>query len=125
VKWSTLLILGMAAGTPLASAQQASGANPALLNQLRSACQADVQKLCPNVQPGGGRIVDCLAQHKDDVSTQCKQAILQARQTQTTGQGQAQGQNAGTAATPNPAQAPGQGQGQQNKNLPPTAGFSP
>jgi hypothetical protein len=116
MKWTTLLILSMAAGTPLASAQQAPGPNSAVLNQLRTACQTDVQKLCPNVQPGGGRIVDCLGQHKDYVSAQCKSAIMQARQTQGPGQGQQQ--------RPGQVQNPPQGQG-QNQNLPPTAGFSP
>ncbi len=34
----------------------------------RVACAADVQKLCPNVPQGGGRIIACLKQHKDEVS---------------------------------------------------------
>ena len=44
----------------------------------RAACEADVQKLCAGVQPGGGRILACLKQHKDQVSDGCKQAVQKA-----------------------------------------------
>jgi hypothetical protein len=46
---------------------------------LRSACAADIEKLCPGIQPGGGRIVQCLKQHKTEVSDTCKQGIAKAR----------------------------------------------
>ena len=46
----------------------------------RAACAADVQKLCSNVPPGGGRIIACLKQHKEEVSDRCKQAIISAMQ---------------------------------------------
>jgi len=49
---------------------------------VRAACQADVQKLCATVQPGGGRIVACLKEHKEEVSDGCKQAIGKAKQNQ-------------------------------------------
>jgi hypothetical protein len=44
----------------------------------RAACETDIQKLCPGVQPGGGRILACLKQHKDQVSDACKQAVVKA-----------------------------------------------
>ena len=44
----------------------------------RAACEADVQKLCNGVQPGGGRILACLKQHKDEVSDGCKRAVQKA-----------------------------------------------
>jgi hypothetical protein len=47
---------------------------------LHAACDADIQKLCPGVQPGGGRILACLKQNKDAVSDTCKQAIVKAMQ---------------------------------------------
>lgn len=43
------------------------------------ACKADVEKLCPDVQPGGGRIIQCLKQHKDEVSAECKARLRQMR----------------------------------------------
>jgi Cysteine rich repeat len=50
----------------------------AALAALRAGCAADAQKLCAGVQPGGGRIVACLKEHKDALSDQCKQAAAQA-----------------------------------------------
>ena len=44
----------------------------------RAACEADIQKLCAGVKPGGGRILACLKQHKDQVSDGCKQAVVKA-----------------------------------------------
>ena len=90
-----------------AAADQPSAATSTLLNEVRAACQADAQNLCPGVQAGGGRIISCLAQHKDTVSDACKQALIKARQAQ--GQGQNQEQNPGQ----NPGQSPTQGQNQE------------
>jgi hypothetical protein len=44
------------------------------LAAIRAGCADDAQKLCAGVQPGGGRIVACLKQHKDSLSDRCKQA---------------------------------------------------
>jgi cysteine rich repeat protein len=44
----------------------------------RAACATDIQKLCAGVKPGGGRILVCLKQHKDQVSDGCKQAVAKA-----------------------------------------------
>jgi hypothetical protein len=46
--------------------------------EARAACDTDIQKFCPTVQPGGGRILACLKQHKDQVSDGCKQAVTKA-----------------------------------------------
>jgi Cysteine rich repeat len=47
-------------------AQPAQAPSQQLLAEARAACDTDIQKLCPTVQPGGGRIFACLKQHKDD-----------------------------------------------------------
>jgi len=44
-------------------------------NPMRSACKADIQTLCGAVQPGGGRIRDCMRQHRTALSATCKLAI--------------------------------------------------
>ena len=49
-------------------------------NAVRVACEADVPKVCPGVQPGGGRIIQCLVQHQNEVSEACKQALAKAKQ---------------------------------------------
>src|SRR5258708_4712490 len=48
------------------------------LAAIRAACAGDAQKLCAGVQPGGGRIVACLKEHKDSLSDRCKQAAALA-----------------------------------------------
>ena len=65
------LLLVVCAGT---SAQFAPAQDQLSLAAIRAACAEDAQKLCPGVQPGGGRIVACLKEHKDSLSDRCKQA---------------------------------------------------
>jgi hypothetical protein len=38
-------------------------------------CQQEVQALCAGVQPGGGRIRDCMKEHRVQLSVACKVAI--------------------------------------------------
>jgi hypothetical protein len=63
---------------PLAWAQ-----DNAALAVLRAGCTNDAQKFCANVEPGGGRILQCLKDHKDSLSDQCKQAAQLASGTST------------------------------------------
>src|SRR5580692_1857520 len=70
MKSSTLLLFVCAA----AAAQSARADNQTSLAAIQAACAGDAQKLCAGVQPGGGRIVACLKEHKDELSDQCKQA---------------------------------------------------
>jgi hypothetical protein len=44
---------------------------------LRSACGGDVRSLCGGVQPGGGRIVQCLATKAASISPACKEVLSQ------------------------------------------------
>ena len=41
----------------------------------RGACLQDVKTLCAGVQPGGGRIRDCIREHRAQLSQDCKMAI--------------------------------------------------
>lgn len=70
--------------TPPAAQSPAPGPGPQpssqALAEARAACDPDIQKLCPTVQPGGGRILACLKQHKDQVSDGCKQAVVRVMQ---------------------------------------------
>ncbi|GGF75063.1 hypothetical protein GCM10007301_38680 [Azorhizobium oxalatiphilum] len=51
---------------------------------IQKACGADIQKLCAGVQPGGGRIVQCMKAHEAQVSEGCKStmAALKAQRAQ-------------------------------------------
>lgn len=40
-----------------------------------AACDADLQRFCSDVQPGGGRVMQCLRQHGGELSPSCKDAI--------------------------------------------------
>ena len=42
-------------------------------------CGADVAQLCKEVQPGDGRIIECLKEHQSELSDSCKTYFSQAR----------------------------------------------
>ena len=57
----------------------------AMSNNLDRPCAQDAKVLCPNVQPGEGRIRKCLKENKEKVSEACKQKVrakMQARKAQ-------------------------------------------
>lgn len=45
----------------------------------KDACKEDAQKLCKDIQPGGGRIVQCLKQHESELSHACREKIESPR----------------------------------------------
>ena len=93
---------------------QGSCAQTASPQDPQAACAADLQKLCPNVPTGGGRILACLKQHQQEVSQGCKQAILAAMRKPGGGTGPA----AGPAPAPVEQPAPG-------SSVPPTPAAQP
>jgi hypothetical protein len=46
---------------------------------LADQCRADIESKCAAVQPGQGRIKQCLAMHEDSLSQPCTQAISETR----------------------------------------------
>ena len=38
-------------------------------------CKADIEKFCKGVQPGQGRIIQCMKQHEAEFSPACKEQI--------------------------------------------------
>jgi hypothetical protein len=54
-------------------------AQPARTGEAAKACESDVKTLCPDVQPGQGRIAQCLRKHRDKVSEGCKAQMKEMR----------------------------------------------
>ena len=42
-------------------------------------CRQDAQRFCKDVQPGGGRIVDCLLDHQKDLSDACYDTLAKRK----------------------------------------------
>jgi hypothetical protein len=82
-----LMLCGVASGMPCAYADDA-----AAMAILRTGCADDAQRLCAGVQPGGGRVLACLKEHKDALSDRCKQAA------RPTGRGSERRQSGATSA---------------------------
>ena len=61
----------------LGSRVRARRARSAQQAEAMKYCKADVARLCPGVQMGGGRIIACLKEHKMEVSVGCAK-FLQA-----------------------------------------------
>ena len=73
--------------SPLALAQGAPPPPPAggaghggHMSKVREACRPDVERLCKDVKPGGGRIRECLKAHQAELSDTCKAAVKDARE---------------------------------------------
>ena len=47
----------------------------AALSYVANECDADLDKYCESIEPGKGRLLDCLDKHDKQVSKRCKQAI--------------------------------------------------
>jgi hypothetical protein len=43
-----------------------------LIQEFGLACKGDVDRYCPAVEPGGGRVLGCLSQHQVEISTPCQ-----------------------------------------------------
>jgi hypothetical protein len=46
---------------------------------MRQTCAPDIQHFCAGIQPGGGRIMQCMKTHGDAVSFDCNTAMLNAK----------------------------------------------
>lgn len=69
------VILTLSLLTALAAGSAAQAQAQAQQNDLAKYCQADIKRLCPTVQPGGGRVMQCLKAHSKEMSVGCAQAL--------------------------------------------------
>ena len=42
---------------------------------MAKACAEDIKTLCPGVKPGEGRIIQCLKEHRQEVSPSCSEMM--------------------------------------------------
>jgi len=50
------------------------------LKEVHAACEDDITMFCAGVQPGEGRIVKCLKEHKAELSSKCQEGIMKAKE---------------------------------------------
>jgi hypothetical protein len=67
--------LAIASALSLAAFISAESRALAQQAQAMKYCKEDVARLCPGVQPGGGRIIGCLKAHKMEISVGCGKAL--------------------------------------------------
>lgn len=79
-----LLVLPVLLAAGAAAAQQ--GSPPPGAAHVRQACAADIQRLCPDAQPGRGGVRMCLRDHQNELSDDCRSAIAAMRQHHRQGQ---------------------------------------
>jgi hypothetical protein len=48
--------------------------------QLLKYCKADVERLCAGIEPGGGRLIECLKANKEGMSVGCAQALMKLKE---------------------------------------------
>jgi hypothetical protein len=77
-----LAALGQATAQPTTAAPAVpSAAIKEARAQMRSACRADVQKFCADVERGKGAIVGCLQTHRTELAPECTSARALLRET--------------------------------------------
>jgi len=54
--------------TPTASRAQG-------MEDIKTYCMEDIERLCKGIQPGGGRLLQCLKANKKSMSVGCAQAL--------------------------------------------------
>jgi hypothetical protein len=54
-------------GVPVTRAQE--------VDDIKTYCMEDIERLCKGIEPGGGRLIECLKAHKKGMSVGCAQAL--------------------------------------------------
>jgi hypothetical protein len=65
--------------TPMPSRDSGQPHRGAAAAEIRAACGRDVRRLCFGIQPGGGRIIECLLAHGGALSSTCSAELRRMR----------------------------------------------
>jgi hypothetical protein len=49
------------------------------VEEFSEACKSDANKFCKQVKPGGGRILQCLKQHENELAPDCKAKMVKSK----------------------------------------------
>ena len=73
---------GAAAVAPRSAPAAGSGAmaHGDAMEIFREECGADVRRVCRGVFPGGGRVIGCLAENREQLSPACRTAMMELRE---------------------------------------------
>ena len=74
---TTILLLLVSATMPTFAQGQGLEAE---IQALKTYCKPDIERLCPNVEPGGGRIKACLMAQKDELTVGCAKALQELKE---------------------------------------------
>jgi hypothetical protein len=56
-----------------------TGGRQAEIAKIRADCRRDMQQFCRTVEPGGGRIIQCLLSHRSSLASACRSDLLAVR----------------------------------------------
>lgn len=75
MKMLAALLLILSSAMAAVPAQAANQVTKAQLLELRQNCRADVQRLCPGVEPRDGQLRQCLADKQQLLSEACARSL--------------------------------------------------
>ncbi|ORE96341.1 cysteine rich repeat-containing protein [Acuticoccus yangtzensis] len=70
---ASALMSGVAGAT--AQTQQMPDLSRAEMKQIFVSCREDYKRYCSTVEPGEGRIARCMADNRDQLSSQCRTTV--------------------------------------------------
>jgi hypothetical protein len=72
---SCALLLSFSAPTSVSAQSNARERLASAVEMVEAACAADIDKFCPNITRGEGRVIVCMQAHDDKLSRRCQFAV--------------------------------------------------
>ena len=74
-KWESQMPVRFLSAALITSFILASPVKSQELQDLRTYCMSDIERLCKGIEPGGGRILKCLKAKTKEMTVGCAQAL--------------------------------------------------